>query len=203
MKKRCFLELFGFSRIWLYNTLFNDYITKMSLGLFDRLGAEFSWNFSISPIIFSQSQITLRSNVFSSSFLLTRDNAPVQNGHGVLSRLVLCILDMELAYSVLYGYFGPVYLLQVSKNDEEHCFLKVIWLYINSYNLVILRNKKKSLLEYRPRSSARSCLNKTQLEACHLTSHLEKINKETRLKRLSNTQGCSIVKREIKIKDEH
>ena len=32
---------------------------------------------------------------------------------------------MGLAYSVLTGYFGPVYLLQVSENDdEEHCFLK-------------------------------------------------------------------------------
>jgi len=32
---------------------------------------------------------------------------------------------MALAYSVLNGHFGPVYLLQVSKNDdEEHCFLK-------------------------------------------------------------------------------
>ena len=30
-----------------------------------------------------------------------------------------------LACSVLNGHFGPVYLLQVSKNDdEEHCFLK-------------------------------------------------------------------------------
>ena len=50
---------------------------------------------------------------------------PVRNGHGLLSRLVLCILNMGLAYSVLNVHFGPVYLLQVSKNDdEEHCFLK-------------------------------------------------------------------------------
>ena len=60
-----------------------------------------------------------------SSFLLTLDNIPVQSGHGVLSRLVLCILDMGLAYSVLNGHFGPVYLLEVSKNDnEEHSILK-------------------------------------------------------------------------------
>ena len=56
---------------------------------------------------------------FLSSFLLTWDNIPVQNGHGVLSRLVLWILGMELACSVLNGHFEPVYLLQVSKNDKE------------------------------------------------------------------------------------
>ena len=50
---------------------------------------------------------------------------PVQNDHKVLSRLVLCILDMGLAYSVLNGRFGHVYLLQVRKNDDqEHYFLK-------------------------------------------------------------------------------
>ena len=38
---------------------------------------------------------------FSSSFLPTWDNIPVQNSHGILSRLVLSILDMELACSVL------------------------------------------------------------------------------------------------------
>jgi hypothetical protein len=44
---------------------------------------------------------------------------------GVLSRLVLGILDMGLACSVLNGHFRPVYLLHVSKNDdEEHCFLR-------------------------------------------------------------------------------
>ena len=31
---------------------------------------------------------------------------------------------MGLACWVLYGHFGPVYLLQVSKNDEKGCFLK-------------------------------------------------------------------------------
>ena len=31
--------------------------------------------------------------------------------------------DMELASQVLYGHFGPVYLHQASKNDDEkHCF---------------------------------------------------------------------------------
>ena len=56
---------------------------------------------------------------FLSSFLLTWDNIPVQNGHGVLTRLVLSILDMGLASSVLNGHFGPVYLLRVSKIDDE------------------------------------------------------------------------------------
>ena len=32
----------------------------------------------------------------------------------------------KLACQVLHGHFGPVYLLQVIKNDdEEHCFLKL------------------------------------------------------------------------------
>ena len=46
---------------------------------------------------------------------------PVQNDQGALGRLLLslCILDMELACSVLNGPFGPVYLLQVSKTDDE------------------------------------------------------------------------------------
>ena len=29
-------------------------------------------------------------------------------------------LEMELAYSVLIGHFEPVYLLQLSKNDDEN-----------------------------------------------------------------------------------
>ena len=34
-------------------------------------------------------------------------------------------LYMGLAFSVLNGHLGPVYLLQVSKNDDdEHCSLK-------------------------------------------------------------------------------
>ena len=57
--------------------------------------------------------------------ILPEVNVQVQNDHGVLSRLLLCILHMGLAYSVLNGRFGHVYLLQVSKNDDqEHCFLK-------------------------------------------------------------------------------
>ena len=61
---------------------------------------------------FKKSQITLRSNVFSLSFLLTWDNIPVQNCHRVL-----CILDMGLAYSALNGHFGHVHctLITLSK----------------------------------------------------------------------------------------
>ena len=44
--------------------------------------------------------------------LLAWDKIPVQNGHGVLSRLVLRISNMGLAYSVLNGHFGSVYLIQ-------------------------------------------------------------------------------------------
>ena len=37
---------------------------------------------------------------------------------------------MKLGCQVLIGHFGPVYLLQVRKNNDEECLLlKVIWLY--------------------------------------------------------------------------
>ena len=49
----------------------------------------------------------------------------VQNGHGVLSRLDPCLKCMKLACQVLNGHFGPVYLLQIRKNeDEERCIYK-------------------------------------------------------------------------------
>ena len=39
--------------------------------------------------------------------------------------LVTCLKYMEVACRVLHGHFGPVYVLQVSKNDDEkRCFLK-------------------------------------------------------------------------------
>ena len=46
----------------------------------------------------------------------------VQNGHGVLSSLVPCNKCMKLCCLVLYGHFGPVYLLLVCKNDNEKRF---------------------------------------------------------------------------------
>ena len=42
-----------------------------------------------------------------------------------LIRLDPCLKWMELGCQVLLGHFGPVYLLQVSNNDDEECcFLK-------------------------------------------------------------------------------
>ena len=56
--------------------------------------------------------------------LFQEANIQVQNDHGVPHKLASCI-DMRLAGGVLHGNFGPVYLLQVSKNnDKKHCFLK-------------------------------------------------------------------------------
>ena len=51
---------------------------------------------------------TKKQHFFIISFTYLRQylNIPVQNGHGVPSRLVLCILDMVLAYSVLNGHSG-------------------------------------------------------------------------------------------------
>ena len=42
-------------------------------------------------------------------------------GNGVLKRLASCLKCMELAFWVLLGHFGSVYLLQVSKNDNGKC----------------------------------------------------------------------------------
>ena len=75
--------------------------------------------------ILLKAKLFQENNVFHHPFYLPEVNIQVQNGHGVLSRLVPCLKCMELACQVLNGHFGPVYLLQVSKNDdEERCFLK-------------------------------------------------------------------------------
>ena len=40
-----------------------------------------------------------------------------------LKRLVPCLKWIEVSCEVLFGQFGPVYLLQVSKSDDqEYCF---------------------------------------------------------------------------------
>lgn len=39
----------------------------------------------------------------------------------LLNGLIPCLNAMELASQVLLGHVGPVYLLQVSKDDEEKC----------------------------------------------------------------------------------
>ena len=59
---------------------------------------------------------------FSSSIL---PKIQVKNDPGVLNRLVSCLKCMKLACKVLHGHLEPVYLLRVSKIDEEkYCFLK-------------------------------------------------------------------------------
>ena len=55
----------------------------------------------------------------SSSFLLTWSRYIDPKWPWSLSRLVPCLKWMELDCQVLLGHFGPLYLLQVSKNDDE------------------------------------------------------------------------------------
>ena len=62
-----------------------------------------------------------KNQLFLSSFLLTWYNLLVQNGHGVLPRLVLSILDMGLACWVLNSHLDLYTLL-----------LRVMWFYITS-----------------------------------------------------------------------
>ena len=59
----------------------------------------------------------------SSSFLLTLSRYTDPKWPWSLSMLVPCLKCMEIGCQVLLGHFGPVYLLQGSKNDdEERCF---------------------------------------------------------------------------------
>ena len=64
-------------------------------------------------------QFVLRTNVLRHHFYLPEVNIQVQNGHEVISRLVVCLKCMEVACQVLQSHFEPVHLLQVSKNDDE------------------------------------------------------------------------------------
>ena len=62
-------------------------------------------------------------------------------GNGVFGRLVSSIRQ---AFWVLHGHFGPVYLLQVSKNyDEKHYFLK--WFGISVQIQFFLLQSKRTL----------------------------------------------------------
>jgi hypothetical protein len=62
----------------------------------------------------SKAKLLLEATFFIHHFYLPEVDIQVQNGQGVLSSLLR-----------LHGHFGPVYLFQVNKNDdEEHCFLK-------------------------------------------------------------------------------
>ena len=70
-------------------------------------------------------QNTLRSNDLCHHFFLPEVDRQVQNSYGVLSRLVSRFKCTELAYGILDGHFGPINLLEASKNDDkDHCFLK-------------------------------------------------------------------------------
>ena len=51
--------------------------------------------------------------------LFQEANIQVQNDQGVPYKLAPCI-DMRLASGLLHGNFGPVYLLQVSKNNDKN-----------------------------------------------------------------------------------
>ena len=52
---------------------------------------------------------------FDCNFYLPEVNIQVKNDHGILSRIAPCLLNA----------FGPIYLLLVSKNDDEKsCFSK-------------------------------------------------------------------------------
>ena len=65
-------------------------------------------------------------------------------------RLVPYLKCIKLAFRVLHGHFGPVYLLQVSKKDDEKCcFLKQFGLSISifdSYDIRTLASKCKMTL---------------------------------------------------------
>ena len=63
--------------------------------------------------------------LFSSSFLLTLSKYTGPNWPWRTKQLVPSPIFMELTCQVLHGHFGPVYLLQVSRNDDEkRCFWK-------------------------------------------------------------------------------
>ena len=74
---------------------------------------------------FSKAKLYQEATFFIIIFFLHEVNIQVQNRHGVLRRLVPRLKCMKLACQVLHGHFGPVFLLQVSKNNEQkRCFLK-------------------------------------------------------------------------------
>ena len=59
---------------------------------------------------------------------------------------------MKLAFQVVHGHFWPVYLLQVSKNeDEKHCFLNdlvLVYIALSIYNFewIIFQDQWKDKL---------------------------------------------------------
>ena len=62
-----------------------------------------------------------RKHCSSSSFLLTWSRYTSLKWPWSLTWLVPCLKFMKLGCHVLLGHFGPVYLHQVSRNDDEEC----------------------------------------------------------------------------------
>ena len=79
----------------------------------------------LSSIISNKVKSYQEAMFFAIIFTYLKYNIQIQNGHGVLEKLVSCIKDKELACWVLHGHFEYVYLLQVSETGvEKRCFLK-------------------------------------------------------------------------------
>ena len=87
----------------------------------------FSFMLSLATIqvIYTSSRFlnkSVKPNYFSSSsFLLTWSRYTSPKWSWSLSRLVPCLKGIKLGCQVLLGHFGPVNLLQVSKNDDVEC----------------------------------------------------------------------------------
>ena len=83
------------------------------------------FSFFLSSIISNKVKSYQEAMFFAIIFTYLKYNIQIQNGHGVLEKLVSCIKDKELACWVLHGHFEYVYLLQVSETGvEKRCFLK-------------------------------------------------------------------------------
>ena len=88
------------------------------------------WPMSIKPNYFLK-----KKQRSSSSFLLTWSRHTSPKWPWSLTKLVPCLKWMELGCQLLLGHFGPVNLLQVSKNDnEEQCLALIKVLLIIQYS---------------------------------------------------------------------
>ena len=80
---------------------------------------------SVNCKVSSKAKLFQEAMLFIIIFTIPEVNVQVQNYHEVHSRLLLCLSKcMKLGCQILHGHFEPVYLLQVSKNDEKCCFLQ-------------------------------------------------------------------------------
>ena len=106
--------------LWTYNRT-GQKILYSSMTFFSRKNSRMAqkfWNLTciLKPNYFKE-------QCSSSSFLLTWSRFTGPKWPWSLRRLVPCLKWMELGCQVLLGHFGHVYLLQVSKkDDEERCF---------------------------------------------------------------------------------